>query len=125
MINYLHGCAVLGMDYRPGEQYVVIKIRDISKAVADSAGGGSTGKAATSVLSALTKYAPKTIDDFVVKQVVPELKKKLAENGVIADVEAVTTPPAQGQRTESEFGKGALVGAVGVGAAWMIKAFLF
>lgn len=101
------GDAVVGAD--SPDQYVVIHVKNMGDVInAQSKLGGL-----------LFKGMPSTLSGVAYGKMRDELRSKLADQGVDADV-TVTTNPPKGKPPSTDFLPGVLVGAGSVGALWAL-----
>ncbi len=115
LVGVLPAAAARPALYESG-QYLLIRVRDISGAIKKQA--GAFGGVASSGYSLAKAFVPNTIESYVYDQMVPEMRKQFASEGVVADVSVVSVPPPDGMRPSSEVIPGILVGAGGVGLLW-------
>lgn len=101
------GTMVVGVD--APDQYVVIHVKNMGDVInAQSKLGGI-----------LFKGAPSTLTGYAYGKMRDEMKSKLAEQGVDADV-TVTTNPPKGKVASTDFLPGVIVGVGSVGALWAL-----
>lgn len=105
MSRYLRGADVLGAS----DQYVAIRLRDVGGLVRQQ--GGRSGGIAYSI-------APQVITRLAYDKMREKLAEGLAQQGVMADVSVEMSPSAAAP--PSEFTRGVVIGAVGVGAGWAL-----
>jgi hypothetical protein len=105
MSRYLIGADVLGAS----DQYVAIRLKDVGGLVRQQ--GGRSGGLAYSL-------APQTITHVAYEKMKNKLAEGFAQQGVIADVSVETSPSSPVAPTE--FFRGAIIGAAGVGAGWVL-----
>lgn len=114
MHPYLQGTVVLGAllpwEPKPGDQYVVLHLKDVAKVVREQ--GGATGGLAFEV-------APQTISTAAYNRIAKELEAALKDKGIAADVAVRQLPPG-GEPPRRDFMTGALVGAGAVGVGWAL-----
>ncbi len=97
-----------------GEQVLTIKVRNVGELVAKE--GGKVGALAYGL-------TPQTISNMVYGKMQSELKAKLQEQGVKADVDVTYTPPSGGKSPKDLLvGVGIGVGVVGI--AWLLKSLI-